>query len=103
MKKEATPEKIKQLIRKEFKNHWNEFEFSSYPVTDAQIQGNSSLEQAGVYVYWRHNEVIKVGKSNVNARKRACEHLWDNTISKDGTLEMKNLKNDPETFILFFI
>jgi len=58
---------------------------------------------AGVYVFI-HEEYgcLKVGKSNSNASKRALEHLRDNTHSKDGAIQMAELRSSDKTYMLIF-
>jgi len=55
----------------------------------------------GVYVHWRADHgVIKVGKSQSNAKSRAFEHIRDNT--RNELFEMKTLKNDSNARLLLF-
>jgi hypothetical protein len=57
----------------------------------------------GVYVFIDGSgRCLKVGKSHLNASKRALEHCRDNTSSKDGTIRMADLVNSPNTYILVF-
>jgi hypothetical protein len=58
---------------------------------------------AGVYVFIHEDGTcLKVGKSHLNASKRALEHCRDNTNSKDGTIRMADLRHSDKTHILVF-
>lgn len=94
---------IEEHVKNEFKNLFNEFEIHEYKIKTAEKKGDPKIERPGVYIYWKDQHVIKVGKSNDNARKRACQHLTDNTKSQDGSIEMKDLANDLNAKILFYI
>ena len=55
------------------------------------------ISRAGVYIFYKDGEVLKVGKSLSNARRRALEDFRDNT----GKI-MKNLDGDSGLHLLLF-
>jgi hypothetical protein len=55
------------------------------------------IARAGVYIFYKDGEVLKVGKSLSNARRRALEDFRDNT----GKI-MKNLDGDSGLHLLLF-
>lgn len=62
-----------------------------------------AMQCAGVYVFiYEDGMCLKVGKSQQNASKRALEHCRDNTRSKDGTIQMADLRNSDKTYMLVF-
>jgi hypothetical protein len=48
-------------------------------IDEAKESQESEIAMPGVYVFWRGNEIIKVGRHLLNSRKRALEHLGENT------------------------
>lgn len=57
----------------------------------------------GVYVFLDENGgCLKVGKSHLNASKRALEHCRDNTCSKDGAIRMADLRDSDKAYLLVF-
>jgi len=96
-------EEIIAIAEKEFENKFQLFKKYTFSVSKAQKKGIKEIEKPGVYVYCKAGKIIKIGKSNSNARKRANEHIVENTTSKDGKLEMKYLLSDNEAIILFLI
>ena len=62
-----------------------------------------ATKSPGVYVFIDENgRCLKVGKSLMNASKRALEHCRDNTSSKDGTIHMADRVNSEKTYMLVF-
>ena len=62
-----------------------------------------ATKRAGVYVYiCEPDTCLKVGKSHLNASKRALEHCIDNTKSKDGTILMADHLDSDKTYMLVF-
>lgn len=56
---------------------------------------------AGVYIFIDEDGTcLKVGKSLLNASKRALEHCSDNTKSKDGMICMADLRHSDKTHML---
>lgn len=63
-----------------------------------------AMKKAGVYVFI-HEEwgCLKVGKSHLNAAKRALQHCGiDNTTATDGLVRMAQLRQSSATFMLVF-
>lgn len=54
----------------------------------------------GVYVFFLEGAVIKVGRHLTNSRKRALEHIRDNT--KNDEFEMAYLKENVRAKVLLF-
>jgi hypothetical protein len=70
-------------------------------VEEARNSKNNNESMAGVYVYWHpEHEVLKTGKSQANSRKRALEHIPDNTSHKN--IQMAVLGKDENTKLLLF-
>lgn len=58
--------------------------------------------QPGVYVYLYNDEqIIKVGKSNVNSFKRSLEHMRDGTTQKNGGVNMSSFSGNSNVEILY--
>jgi hypothetical protein len=51
----------------------------------------------GIYVHWCAGEIFRVGRSFSNARKRALEHIRDNTGQR-----MAALRNNPQAWLILF-
>ena len=89
-------EEIKQIFQDEFAPVFSKFEIIAFPITQAN-NFHESTDRPGVYVYWKEDKVIKVGRHLVNARKRALEHIRDNTGG-----EMASLRNDLNCWLILF-
>lgn len=63
-----------------------------------------ATKSAGVYVFIHEDwNCLKVGKSQSNASKRALQHCgMDNTSSSDGMVQMAQLRQSSNTFMLVF-
>lgn len=86
------------LFEKEFWAHLKKFEKYDLPLTEAENSHEQHIWKPGVYVFWHPlRGVIKVGRSFANSRKRAFEHIRENTGGV-----MAALKNDEETRLLLF-
>jgi len=89
-----------------FKHEFREFlkdifVIHNLSLIEAKNESGVLVNCPGVYVHWRADlGVIKVGKSQSNAKSRAFEHLRDNTRNK--SFEMKTLKNDSDARLLLF-
>ena len=57
-----TSEDIRNHACEEFGELLNWFKFHDLSVIDAQKKGNPDVEKPGVYIYWKDNKVIKIGK-----------------------------------------
>lgn len=89
---------IKNLFEAEFEPVRSKFEIYNLPLAEAEHSNELHIWKPGVYIFWHPiRGVIKVGRSLDNSRKRAFEHLRDNTGGK-----MDILKNDKEARLLLF-
>lgn len=91
-----TLDEVKQVFFNEFSSVKGKFQIVDLPVKEAN-KAHDLADRPGVYVYWKDNQVIKVGRHMTNARTRSLEHIRDNTGN-----EMALLKDDPDCRILFF-
>jgi hypothetical protein len=86
------------IFNKEFSTIKGRFSIIDVSVSDA---GNSKIENIwnpGVYVFFHPQRgVIRVGRSFDNARKRALQHIRDNTGGV-----MADLLTDPEASLILF-
>lgn len=60
-------DKIKPLFEKEFSFINNRFSFNQFPVTK-KVNGDE-INKPGVYIFYKGNQIWKVGKSLSNAKK----------------------------------
>ena len=78
--------------------------FSTHQVKIAEVRSGelSALGLPGVYIFWKNDlGVIKVGKHQKNAIRRALEHLRDNT--KNEKIQMQSLEGDPNCTLIVFL
>lgn len=79
------------------------FESSVFSLNNLSSGAFERTKRPGVYVFFsQQHGCIKVGRHLQNASKRALEHLTDNTTSKDGSLQMKNLSGNEDIKLLIF-
>lgn len=88
-----TKESIKAIFQNEFGLIADKFQLIDLPVPDLLNAKEDFVWHPGVYVFYSAEKIIKVGRHLINSRKRALEHIRDNTRNED--LEMKNLAIDP--------
>ncbi len=95
----ATLQKIFELVENEFGDkakHFAAREFSMNALEGAEYERTKT---GGVYVFVHEKfGVVKVGKSQSNASKRAREHVRDNTQTKSGVkpqIQMHDFLSDP--------
>lgn len=94
-------EDVIKLFRQEFSNISDRFSVFQLSVNDAKDTKDALVTRPGVYVYWHPNHgVIKSGKSQDNSRKRALQHIRDNTANNE--IQMKDLADDENTVIILF-
>ena len=86
---------IRRVFAAEFAPLGNKFSATTLRVGEAASSTDPLITRAGVYVFWKSDEVIKVGRHFINVRKRALEHVRDNT---GGT--MATLATDPDARLL---
>ena len=91
-------QEIHALFSKEFSALKNLFITFDYSIPDAKSSDEPFVANPGVYVFWHPKRgVIKVGRHLINSRKRALEHIRDDT----GGL-MKKLSADNSLRLLLF-
>lgn len=90
--------KIKNLFQSEFNDLTKLFNISEFSLdkTDEYMK-NDDLAMPGVYVFVKDELVIRIGRSLSNSRKRALEHIQDNTGGR-----MRQLGYDPKTTLMLF-
>ena len=92
-----TPE-IKDIFEAEFQSVRSKFAIYDLPLSEAEHSQKPHIWKPGVYVFWHPDcAVVKVGRHLTNSRKRAFEHLRNNTGGK-----MAVLKDDKEARLLLF-
>lgn len=84
--------KIRYLFNNQFFFLIEKFSIITLPVSDAKDSSVDYIWHPGVYIFWRNEEVIKVGRSFTNSRKRSLEHLRDGT--KIGDTNMSDLSQE---------
>lgn len=96
----SIPEVIK-IFRSEFSALLTKFVIFDLTLDTASDNRDAGVDRPGVYVYWKAGlGVIKVGKSQSNARARALQHIRDNT--KNVRLQMSGLANDSSCHLILF-
>jgi len=67
--------------------------FNIIPISLIEARESQELEVAmpGVYIFWKDDEIMKVGRHFENSRKRALEHIRDNTHNE--LFEMASLED----------
>jgi len=101
---------IRELFKGEFV-----YIAEKFNITLMSLNALTQSKAPGVYVFWKHNSVIKVGRSLTNAMARALQHIGpDDTGNKADQKEkdwrrvlprdqgMKVLKNDELCHLLLF-
>ncbi|GAB4499897.1 MAG: hypothetical protein OHK0019_37600 [Saprospiraceae bacterium] len=98
--------KIQEIIdhfRAEFHPHDSKFAVFDLTVDEAKKADSEYIWKPGVYVWFAQNEVIKVGRSFSNTRKRALEHInYDGKGTAHRHWSIQELAQSPGTKILFF-
>ena len=85
-------DKVIKIFSDEFGALAHKFRVEPFQIIEAR---EATYEPgAGVYIFIKDEEVIKVGRSLDNPRKRALEHIRDNSTSKDGSIQMKTFEGD---------
>lgn len=92
-----TREEIIDIFKKEFFHCERKFKIFDITMDNAKTETAIGVVTSGVYVFWKADQVIKVGRSLVNTRKRALEHIRDNTGKT-----MEKLKEDKDAHLLLF-
>jgi len=96
-----TLSEVKAIFSKEFSLLEDKFNLLVLDIDDALDNSTNEVNRPGVYVFWRPKDgVIKVGKSQSNSKKRALEHIRDNTHNAD--INMSSLPDEKEVKLLLF-
>ena len=88
---------IFDLFETEFSALIDRFDYMDLAGVAIRESQDPRIARAGVYIFYKDGEVLKVGKSLSNARKRALEHFRD----KPGKI-MKDTDGDSELRLLLF-
>lgn len=91
------PSDIQALFRHEFRDLAERFDYIELSASQVALTTDPRVARGGVYVWWRAGQVVKVGRSMPNTRRRALEHLTDDTGG-----EMSSLRDDPSARLLLF-
>ena len=91
--------KIKEIFQERFNSLSQYFQFTTLSVKDAYNSHEKYVIQPGVYIFWKGNEIWKVGRHLTNARKRSLEHIRDNTQYLE--YKMADLKLNPEAMVTY--
>jgi hypothetical protein len=89
---------ILTLFESEFSFVKDRFKVIDLNVSELKSSVEECIYHPGVYVFYSAEKIIKVGRHLVNSRKRALEHIRDNTMNEN--LEMKDLAIDPNVRVL---
>jgi hypothetical protein len=95
-----TVRNILQIFQAEFKCIEHLFSIHELNLIEAEDTNDLFVYSAGVYVFHKNKQVIKVGRSLENSRKRALEHIRDETQVSD--FNMKVLKRDADATLVLF-
>jgi len=91
-------ERVKYLFNREFGSIASRFKLFNLGLGEASSSKDPEIAKPGVYIFWSpSSNVIKVGRHLVNSRKRAFEHIRDNTGS-----EMAKLEEDDNARLFLF-
>ena len=94
---------IKESIIEVFTEEFNSI---SDRISIIKIEKNDTKElpaesyRPGTYVFWNGDKVIKVGRSLANSKKRALQHIQDNT--RNAEFEMRSLREKDNWGIILF-
>jgi len=88
---------IKDKFEKEFSWHKDKFVIFDLPLDKTSTEQTYGVAAPGVYVFWKADQAIKVGRHLENSRKRALEHIRDDTGQ-----QMKKLRDDKDAHLLLF-
>ena len=89
---------ICEIVSAEFGDLYDQFFPINKTLDVVRDATDEFISHPGVYIFWDAEGVIKVGRHFTNARKRALEHIRDDTGK-----QMKVLENDPNTNLLLFV
>lgn len=90
--------RIEDIFLPEFCSIKSKFHLLDIPVSSLLASKEDYISNPGVYVFYIGDQVIKVGRHFINSRRRACQHIQDNT--KVDQFEMKFLQSNPLAKVL---
>ena len=85
-------DKIELAFYKEFCFIKDKFRLIPLTINKAETSEEEFVYHPGVYVFWKDENIIKVGRHLTNSRKRALEHIRDNT--RNEKFQMNQLSED---------
>lgn len=88
---------IKRVFEREFWPIAGKFDTIVLKGDKVWASDDFRVARPGVYVWFKKGSVIKVGRNLTNARKRALEHVQDNTGST-----MADLREDEAVQLILF-
>lgn len=96
--------KIDEIIQK-FKSEFGVkadcFDILNWSLDEANSTVDPRSNRPGIYVYWHpQHDVVLVGKSQSNSKKRALQHISDN--SRNDVVAMSDLIEDGNLRLLLF-
>ncbi len=83
-------EAVRQVFENEFNAILDKFAIITSGINEAYKSNQEYISNPGVYIFWKDDEIIKVGRHLTNSRKRALQHIHDNT--KNEKVEMNTLQ-----------
>jgi len=99
----ADLETARSLFKKEFGFLESRFEIYEVPAHGAREAEGEHIWKPGAYVLYHPDfGILKVGRHLTNARKRALDHIRDNTGAGE-PFEMKAMGADPRTRLMLFV
>ena len=94
-------DEVIEKFRSEFGMIAECFEVLQLSVAEANSTVDPRINRPGIYVYWHPEyDVVLVGKSQSNSKKRALQHISDNSRNDD--VAMSDLADDPNLRLLLF-
>lgn len=92
---------VKNRFALEFAEKANKFSISHFKISEALATVDPIANNPGVYLFWHPlHKVLLVGKHQKNSKKRALEHIRDNT--RNDMIELRLLKEDPDLDLYLF-
>lgn len=95
-----TTTEIKEEFHAEFGTIADKFTIIEEYLVNLSKSEVEYIYNPGVYVFWLEGNVIKVGRHLTNSRKRALEHIKDNTANAG--VQMASLKENTKVKVLLF-
>ena len=93
---------VTEIFEQEFSIIKEKFSCHDLLFSDGKCPFHEKYIAPGVYVFWKDYKVWKVGRHLINSRKRALQHITDNTCSKDKTYRMEDFAKDMNAHLLLF-